>query len=48
MHWYAALVDKANLGLRTYLDAVRGAVLSMDDEDEEMGMFFENFVSFPY
>jgi len=37
MHWYAVLVDNTNLALRTYLDAVRGEVLSMDD-DQDMGV----------
>jgi len=36
MQWYATLVDKKNLRMREYLDHIRGAVLSMDDESEEM------------
>jgi hypothetical protein len=36
MQWYATLVDKKNLRMREYLDHVRGAVLSMNDEDNKM------------
>jgi len=36
MQWYATLVDKKNLRMREYLDHVRGAVLSMNDEDDKM------------
>jgi hypothetical protein len=32
MQWYASLVDRKNLALRTYLDAVREALFSADDE----------------
>jgi hypothetical protein len=45
MQWYATLVDKKNLRMREYLDHIRGAVLSMNDEDDKMdvdGMHFPN------
>ena len=35
LKWYATLTDTKNLRLRDYLNTVRGAVLSMEDEDEE-------------
>ena len=35
MKWYATLTDTKNLRLRDYLNTVRGAVLSMEDEGEE-------------
>jgi hypothetical protein len=33
LHWYATLTDTKNVMIRNYLDYVRGAALSMDDED---------------
>ncbi|KDR70621.1 hypothetical protein GALMADRAFT_43068, partial [Galerina marginata CBS 339.88] len=38
LHWYATLTDTKNVMLRNYLDQVRGAVLSMDDEDDDTEM----------
>lgn len=35
MKWYATLTDTKNLRLRDYLNAVRGAELSMEDEGEQ-------------
>jgi len=33
MQWYASLVDRKNLALRVYLDAIRESMLSADGED---------------
>lgn len=35
MKWYATLTNTKNLRLRDYLNTVRGAVLSMEDEKDE-------------
>jgi hypothetical protein len=43
MKWYATLTNIKNLRLRDYLNIVRGAVLSMEDEGEEYeleGIYF--------
>ncbi|KDR65970.1 hypothetical protein GALMADRAFT_81307 [Galerina marginata CBS 339.88] len=41
MLWYATLTDTKNLMMRDYLNKVRGAVLSMDETDDEGEGFFE-------
>ena len=35
MKWYATLTNTKNLRLHDYLNAVRGADLSMEDENEQ-------------
>ncbi|KDR65453.1 hypothetical protein GALMADRAFT_81864, partial [Galerina marginata CBS 339.88] len=36
LHWYATLVDTKNLMIRDYLDQVRGSILAMDDDDDNI------------